>query len=111
MTVLPTRIDWHKNERPADAMEVARAEGIAARIRREVAEIREAADYLAAGTDAEVAVAAFLIAQATMLERAGSTPQRADAMRREEDTRENPGTFPTAARSALLIARAYLGKA
>lgn len=107
VTTLPPRVDWHHNERPASAMEIDRAEGTAVRIRGEVAEIREAADDLAAGTNFEVAVAAFLVAQATMLERAGSTPQRADSMRPEEDSREEPGTFPTAARSALLIARAH----
>ncbi|MFD8516616.1 hypothetical protein ACFV27_37430 [Streptomyces antimycoticus] len=109
MTTLPTRVDWDGNERPASGMEVSRAEGTAIRVRREVAEIRAAAEQLATGSPSEVAVADFLAVQATMLERAGSTPQRADSMRPEQDTRENPGTFPTAARSALLIARAQLG--
>jgi hypothetical protein len=88
-------------------MEVSRAEGTASRIRREVAEIRLAADDLAAGTDFEVSVSAFLTVQATMLERAGGTSERADSLRPEQDTREDPNTFPTPARSALLIARAH----
>ncbi|MEE6264854.1 hypothetical protein V2E29_04235 [Streptomyces diastatochromogenes] len=108
MTTLPARVDWGGNERPASAMEMARAEGTATRIRREVAEISFAAGQLAAGNPFEAAVAEFLTTQATMLERAGSSPQRADSMRREEDTLDEPGTFPTAARSALLIARAHL---
>lgn len=109
MTNLPPRVDWHGNKRPASSMEVDRAEGTANRIRREVADIRHAAEQLADGGPFESQVAEFLTAQATMLERAGSTPQRADSLRPEEDTREDPGTFPTPARSALLIARAYLG--
>ncbi|BDT39486.1 hypothetical protein [Streptomyces yaizuensis] len=108
MTSLPTRVDSHGNEREASAMEVNRAEGTAIRIRREVAEIRAAAARLAAGTTAEKAVADFLTVQATMLERAGGTPQRADGMRLDDDTVDQPGQFPSPARSALLIARAYL---
>ncbi|MFD0353672.1 hypothetical protein ACFVHW_07965 [Streptomyces sp. NPDC127110] len=108
MTTLPQRVDWYDNRRPASAAEVAWAEGTATRIRREVADIRTAADSLAAGTDFDKAVAAFLLMQATMLERNGGTPEHADSMRREQDTLEEPGTFPTAARSALLIARARL---
>ena len=88
MTELPIRVDWHGNERPASAMEVTRADG----------------------TAFEAAVAGFLTVQATMLDRAGGTPERADSMRREDDTLEDPDTFPTAARSALLIARAHLGR-
>ncbi|MBP5926662.1 hypothetical protein F3K32_42400 [Streptomyces sp. LBUM 1483] len=107
MTILPPRVDWHGTERPASAMETSRAEGTAIRIRREVAEIRTAAEQLADGSPFEIAVAEFLDAQATMLERAGSTPERANCMRREDDTLDEPGTFPNAARSALLIARAY----
>lgn len=95
MSTLPTRVDWHGDEREATAGEVVRAEGIAARIRREVAEIRSAAE--------------FLTAQATMLERAGGTAERANTLRLTEDTREEAGMFPTAARSALLFARARLG--
>jgi hypothetical protein len=91
-------------------MEVDLAEGTAARIRREVAEIREAADDLAAGTDVEVAVSAFLTVQAELLERHGGTAERADSLSRYDDTVDHPGMFPTAARSALLIARAHHAK-
>ncbi|WP_333745472.1 hypothetical protein [Streptomyces sp. IBSBF 2950] len=107
MTILPPRVDWRGTERPASAMEITRAEGMAIRIRCEVAEIRTAAEQLADGSPFEVAVAEFLDAQATMLERAGGTPERADSMRREDDTLADPDMFPNAARSALLIARAY----
>lgn len=111
MTTLPTRVDWDGNERPASAMEVTLAEGTAARIRSEVFEIREAAGQLIlTGGAFEKEVAEFLRVQATMLGRAGGTAERADAMRHEEDTLDEPGTFPNAARSALLIARAYLGR-
>ncbi|MGW2550070.1 hypothetical protein [Streptomyces sp. NPDC001635] len=107
--VLPPRGDWEGNERPASAAEVARAEATAARIRGEVAEIRRAAERLAAGSPFQAAVAEFLSIQATVLERAGSTAERADDLSRSDDTREDPGMFATAARSALLIARAYNG--
>lgn len=111
LAALPTRVDWNGNERPASAMEVTRAESTAIRIRREVEEIRAAAGQLTAtGGEFEREVAEFLTVQALMLSRAGSTAQRADMMRREEDTLDDPGTFPNPARSALLIARAYLGK-
>lgn len=110
MTALPPRVNWDGDERPATAMEVDRAEGTAARIRREVAEIRAAAEQLASGGPFEAQVAEFLTVRATMLERAGGTALRADSMRREEDTLDEPGTFPNAARSALLIARAYLAQ-
>lgn len=111
MTKLPTRVDWTGKERPASAMEISRAEGIVVRVRREVAEIRAAAEQLAATSspfDAEVAE--FLTVQANMLERAGGNILAADCMRREDDTLDEPGTFPTPARSALLIARAYLSQ-
>ncbi|MET9436853.1 hypothetical protein [Streptomyces sp. NPDC006551] len=75
-----------------------------------MAEIRTAAEQLAGGGPFETAVSEFLAVQATMLERAGGTAQRADSMRREEDTLDEPDTFPSPARSALLIARAHLGK-
>jgi hypothetical protein len=108
---LHRRVDWEGNVREATAMEVDRAEGTAARICREVAEIRTAAEQLTAtGHAFDAAVAAFLAVQATMLERAGGTAQRADSMRREKDTLDAPGTFPSPTRSALLIARAHLGK-
>ncbi|MEU3399458.1 hypothetical protein [Streptomyces filamentosus] len=110
MTKLPTRVDWNGNERPASTREVYRAESTAARIRREVADIRAAAEQLAAGTPLEAAVADFLTVQATILERAGGTAELADSIRREQDTLEDPGMFPSPARSALLIARAHLGK-
>ena len=110
MTALHRRVDWDGNVREATAMEVDRAEGTAARIRREVAEIRTAAEKLATGGPFEAQVAEFLTVQATMLERAGGTAQRADSMRREEDTLDEPGTCPIPARSALLIARAYLAQ-
>ncbi|MEU1135097.1 hypothetical protein ABZ383_35470 [Streptomyces sp. NPDC005900] len=110
MTNLPTRVDWHGNERPPSPMEMVRAEGVAARIRREVAEIRTAAEQLAGGNPFDAAVAEFLTVQATVLERAGSTAERAASMRQHEDTLEQPGMFPSQARSALLIARAHVGK-
>lgn len=105
---LPPRVDWNGNERPASAMEVSRAEGTAVRINREVAEIRAAAEQLATRSPFERAVAEFLTTEATMLERNGGTAQRAEALRFDQDTREQSGMFPTAARSALLIARAQL---
>ncbi|MFE9735502.1 hypothetical protein ACFYO9_34165 [Streptomyces sp. NPDC005863] len=111
MTTLHRRVDWDDNVREATAIETDRAEGTATRIRHQVTEIRTAAEQLTATGDIfDAAVATFLTAQATMLERAGSTAQRADSMRREEDTLDDPGTFPSPARSALLIARAHLGK-
>ncbi|MGI5135473.1 MULTISPECIES: hypothetical protein [unclassified Streptomyces] len=106
---LPSRVDWEGNERPAFAAEVARAEATAARIRREVAEIRTAVERLAGGSPLNAAVAEFLTVQATLLERHGGTAQRAETLSRYDDTREDPGVFPSAARSALLIARAALG--
>lgn len=105
MSIVPPRVDWDGNERPASTMEVARAEETAARIRREAAEIRAAAEQLGDGNPFEAAIAEFLTAQATLLERCGGTPQRAEMLRPDEDTRDAPGMFPTAARSALLIAR------
>ncbi|MEW9521812.1 hypothetical protein [Streptomyces tubercidicus] len=111
MTDLPPIVNWRGEQRQPTTGEVARAEGTAARIRQEVADMRAAAEQLAAGSRSpfESAVADFLAVQATMLERAGSTPQRANSLRPEEDTREERDTFPSAARSALLIARAHLG--
>lgn len=110
MSILPPRADWDGNERPASTMEVARAEGAAARIRREAAEIRAAAEQLGDGNPFEAAVAEFLTAQATLLERCGGTAQHAETLRPDQDTRDAPGVFPTAARSALLIARATPGE-
>lgn len=106
MSGLPPRVDWDGNEREASDAEVARAESTAARIRSEVAEIRAAAERLAAGSPFEAAVAEFLTVQAAILERAGSTAQRAENLSRYDDTLDDPGTFPSAARSALLIAEA-----
>ncbi|MEU9337898.1 hypothetical protein AB0D49_32840 [Streptomyces sp. NPDC048290] len=112
-TGLPPRVDWHGIERPADDAEVFSAEGIAARVRREAAEMRAAAAELAAGTSdpLDIAVAAFLTTQATLLERAGGDAVRADVIRPEQDTLHSSGTLPTAARSALLIARAHQERA
>lgn len=106
MSGLPPRVDWDGNEQKASDAEVARAGGTAARIRREVAEIRSAVERLNGGSPFESSVAEFLSVQANLLERRGSTPQRADSLRSEGDTREVAGSFPSAARSALLIARA-----
>ncbi|MEU1599316.1 hypothetical protein ABZ468_42580 [Streptomyces sp. NPDC005708] len=106
---LAPHVDWAGNERAASAAEVARAEATAARIRREVAEIRTAVERLAGGSPLNAAVANFLTVQATLLERHGGTAQRAETLNRCDDTREDPGVFPSAARSALLIARAALG--
>lgn len=105
MSGLPPRVDWDGNEREASDAEVARAESTAARIRSEVAEIRAAAEQLSDGNPFETAVAKFLTVHATRLERCGSTAQRAETLRPDEDTRDDPNMFPTAARSALLIAR------
>lgn len=110
MTTLPSHVDWNGNERPATAMEVAMAESTAARIRREVAEIRSAAEQLATGNQFDTAVAEFLTIQATILERCGGTELSASVLRPDDDTREWAGMFPTAARSALLIARARLAE-
>ena len=107
MTDLTPRVDGRGNTYPASAMDVDRATATASRIRGEVAEIRGAADDLAAGTDFEVAVSAFLTVQAELLERNGGTPQRADNLSPLDDSRENAAYFTTPARSALLIARAY----
>ncbi|MGW2937859.1 hypothetical protein ACWDA7_40005 [Streptomyces sp. NPDC001156] len=106
---LPSRVDRAGNERPASVAEVARPEASAARIRREVAEIRTAVQRLSGGSRLNVAVAEFLAVQATLLERHGGTAQRAETPSRYDDTREDPSMFPSAARSALLIARAALG--
>lgn len=106
-SVLPIREDWNGNRCPASAMEIHRAEATASRIRREVAEIRRAAKHLAEGSPFEVAVSDFLTVQATMLERAGATTQRADNLSDLDDTRDQPGIFTTPARNALLIARAH----
>ncbi|MFB8441206.1 hypothetical protein ACFC7A_19390 [Streptomyces niveus] len=43
MTRLPPRVDWHGVERAASTEGISRAEGTAARIRREAAEIRASA--------------------------------------------------------------------
>ncbi|MEU1133355.1 hypothetical protein ABZ383_26460 [Streptomyces sp. NPDC005900] len=105
---LPPRVDWHGHEREATAGEVAQAEGTAARVRREVADMRAAAERLASGTAFEVAVATFLQTEATLLERRGAEARYAAVLPWDKDTRAEPGMLPTAARSALLIARAYL---
>ncbi|MFD5907064.1 hypothetical protein ACFWHG_36990 [Streptomyces microflavus] len=105
---LPPITNWHGDERAATAAETALAEGRAARIRREVAEIRTAAEQLAAGSPAEAEVAAFLTDQALMLERAGGEARSARHLRPEQDTIAEPGMFPTPALRALLIARAVL---
>ncbi|MFD8609377.1 hypothetical protein [Streptomyces sp. NPDC059631] len=110
MTTLPPRVDWSGNERPASAMEVGRAEGTAARVRREVAEMRAAAEQFATGGPFEAAVAEFLTVRAEMHERAGGTAERADHMDRYDYTADAPGAFPSPARSALLIARAHLSE-
>jgi len=108
VSTLPPHVDWDGKSRAASDAEVARAESAAARIRSEVAEIRAAAEQLGSDTPFEAAVAEFLSVQATLLERCGGTAQRAETLRPEQDTRDTPGMFPTAARSALLIARATL---
>lgn len=108
MTGLPPRVNWHNEERPATEAEVELAEGTAARIRREVAEMRTTAEQLRNDGDTlHAAVADFLTVQATILERNGGEPRYASTLRAEQDTREQPGMLPTAARSALLISRAY----
>ncbi|GAA0611994.1 hypothetical protein [Streptomyces crystallinus] len=107
MTTLPTRVDGDGTERQASARETHRAEGTSARIRGEVAEIRTAADDLAVGTDFDRSLSAFLTVQAELLKRHGATAQHADSLSRNDDTRDDPGMFPTAARSALLISRAH----
>lgn len=104
---LPPISDWHGNQREATTGETARAEATAARVLAEVAEIRAAADQLAAGTPIEAAVADFLRVQATLLERTGGSLAGTRTMRPDEDTREWAGMLTTAARSALLIARAH----
>lgn len=111
MSILPPRADWDGKVRAASDAEVARAESTAARIRREVTEIRAAAERLSDGIPFETAVAEFLTVQAALLERGGGTAQRAEMLRTDEDTREAPGMFPSAARSALLIARAIPDRA
>ncbi|MFD6149389.1 hypothetical protein [Streptomyces sp. NPDC060243] len=103
-------MDWHKNKREASPAEVARAEGTVARVRLEVAEIRAAAEQLSALSPFEKEVADFLTAQALILEREVSQLYLAATMRPESDTLEQAGMLPTAARSALLIARAYLAR-
>lgn len=108
--VLPSHTDWERNERPATAADMACAEGTAARIRGEVAEIRTAAERLAAGSPFEAAVGDFLRVQAAVLERNGGTIQQAENLSRGEDTREDPGMLATPARCALLIARAHLAQ-
>lgn len=109
MSTLPPISDWHGNQREATAGETARAEATAVRVLGEVAEIRAAAELLAAGTPVEAAVADFLRVQATLLERAGGSLAYARTLRPDDDTREWSGMLPTAARSALLIARAHAG--
>ncbi|MGW2841913.1 hypothetical protein ACWCWD_29510 [Streptomyces sp. NPDC001493] len=109
MTTLPPVVSWDGTIRERTRGEVLRVEGTAARIRREVAEIRAAAEQLAAAGPVEAAVAEFLTVQAVLLERAGATPARADRIRPDDDTAEEPGAYPSAARSALLIARAHQG--
>ncbi|WP_125264858.1 hypothetical protein [Streptomyces alboflavus] len=108
---LPSRVAWDGAERAATAGEIARAEGTAARVRREVGEIRAAADELASGTSFEAAVAVFLNAEATVLERNGGTVHQAAHLASHQDTRDQDGMLPTSARSALLVARAHLGSA
>lgn len=110
MTDLPPIVNWHGEKRQATTGEAARAEGTAARIREEVADIRAAAEQLASGSPLQAAVADFLTVQAKILERSGGTADRANGLTSDQDTREEPGMLPTAARSALLIARAQLGK-
>ncbi|MBD2829882.1 hypothetical protein ID875_21170 [Streptomyces globisporus] len=105
---LPPVTNWHGDERVATATETARAAGTAARIRREVAEIRAAAEQLKNDDGFEAEVAAFLTGQALMLERAGGEARYAHTMRPHQDTLEDRDMFPTAARRALLIARALL---
>ncbi|MEV7897411.1 hypothetical protein [Streptomyces cyaneofuscatus] len=105
---LPPLTNWHGDERPATGAETALAAGRAARVRREVADIRAAAQQMADGSPVEAEVAAFLTVQAELLERAGGEASSAHYLRPEQDTRQEPGMFPTAARSALLIARALL---
>ncbi|MFM9735187.1 hypothetical protein [Streptomyces niveiscabiei] len=107
MSILPPRTDWHGRTREHTSVETALIEGTARRIRREAEEIRTAAEQLADGTAVEREVAAFLRVQATLLERAGATPDRTAYLRPEENTQAVDGMFPTAARSALLIARAH----
>jgi hypothetical protein len=105
---LPPRVDWHGNKREATVAEITRAEGTAARIRREVAEMRAAAERLRDGGDAfDTAVADFLTVEATALERNGGEARYAETLSSDQDTRERHGMLATAARSALLIARAY----
>lgn len=100
----PPIVDWHGNERQWSEAEVALQNGRVARINREVAEIRRAAEQMAAKGDLfHSEVAEFLNAEALMLERAN----KGSFLRGEDDTQERPGMFHTAARRALLIARAY----
>ncbi len=89
-------IDWHGNQRDLDAQEVARAEATAARVRREVAEIREAADRLAGS--GESAVADFLHTQATLPSRPRCLPPGRWPVRwRDQPRGESPQSYPRVA--------------
>ncbi|MER6844873.1 hypothetical protein [Streptomyces platensis] len=103
-TKYPTIVDWQGNERQWTPQEVTHHEARVARISGEVAEIRSAAQQMRDQSNPfHTEVADFPTAEALMLERANS----ATLLSRDDDTQERAGMFPTVARRALLIARAY----
>ncbi|MEW2493740.1 hypothetical protein AB0942_09355 [Streptomyces nodosus] len=102
------RMDWHGAEVPYTAEEDRRQGSRITRVRREVGEMRTAATQLRElGGALRCEVAAFLERQALLLERANEWCSATELPERD-DTREDPGCMPNAARSALLIARAQL---
>lgn len=104
------RVDWHGAEVPYTAEENRRQGGRIARVRCEVGEMRTAAAQLRElGGVLRCEVAGFLERQALLLERANEWCSATELPERD-DTREEPGCMPNAARSALLIARAQLAE-
>lgn len=101
------QVDWQDNEIPHTDADRRRYEQRVARVRKEVAEIRSAADGIkATGGAFHAEVADFLTSQARMLEGANEVDGGVE-LQPQDDTAERPTWGTTTARRALLIARAW----
>ncbi|MEU5483546.1 hypothetical protein [Streptomyces mirabilis] len=101
------RVDWQDNEIPHTDADRRRYEQRVARVRKEVTEIRSAAEGIrAAGGAFDAEVADFLAAEARMLEGANEVDGGVE-LQPGDDTAERPNWGTTTARRALLIARAW----
>ncbi|MFD5616461.1 hypothetical protein [Kitasatospora sp. NPDC127060] len=102
------RVDWNGRTVETSPIERTLAAGRYKRVAGEIAEIRMAAQLMAEDADAcRRETSAFLTVQARLLNGENEHATGAD-LPWGRDTKEVPDELPSPARSALLIARAYL---